>query len=138
MNFDDLTTTESWIFHFQFSRTHLPLVIEMNKIKKWYGHENHRKMGQAWKISLFTYFFLKHTKFPIKKKLVTIFRTLYSVQLPNIIDWLPLLLEILGNVCIVIICYPVCDVINFEIKVSFAIKPFSYVTKKSRQKFKLF
>ena len=30
-----------------------------------------------------------------------------------------LLLEILGNVCIAIICYPFCDVINFEVKLSF-------------------
>ena len=33
--------------------------------------------------------------------------------------------------CIVIVCYPVYDVINFEIKLSFLIKPFSYMTKMS-------
>ena len=32
---------------------------------------------------------------------------------PNFFLWLSLLLEISGNMCIVIICYPVCDVINF-------------------------
>ena len=34
-----------------------------------------------------------------------------------------LLLEILGNMCIVIIYCPVCDVINFEINLSFLIRP---------------
>ena len=38
--------------------------------------------------------------------------------------------------CIVIICYPVCDIIYFEIKHNFLIKTFSYITKKSGQKFK--
>ena len=31
-----------------------------------------------------------------------------------------------------------CDVIDFEINLIFLIKPFSYMTKKSRQKFKYF
>ena len=44
------------------------------------------------------------------------------------------LLEILGNMCIVIIDFPVCDVINFEINYDFLIKPFLYVTKKCGQK----
>ena len=39
---------------------------------------------------------------------------------------------------IVIICYPVCDVMNFEINLSFLIKPFSYMTKKSWQNCKCF
>ena len=38
--------------------------------------------------------------------------------------------------CIVIIYCPVCDVINFEIKHSFLIKTFSYITKKLEQKSK--
>ena len=47
-----------------------------------------------------------------------------------------LLLEILGNMCIVIICLPVCDVVDFKNNLSFIIKPFSYLTKKAEQKFK--
>ena len=35
---------------------------------------------------------------------------------PHFIVWLPLLLEILSNMCIAIVCLPGCDVINFEIK----------------------
>ena len=53
---------------------------------------------------------------------------------PNFILWLLLLIEILGNMCITIACEPGCDVTKFEI--IFLIKPFCYMTKKSRQKFK--
>ena len=53
--------------------------------------------------------------------------------------WLPLHSEILVNLCIAIICYPVCNVINLEINLNlnliFLIKPFFYISKKSRQKF---
>ena len=38
--------------------------------------------------------------------------------------------------CAVITCHPACDLINFIIDFSFLIKPFSYMTKKSEQKFK--
>ena len=38
--------------------------------------------------------------------------------------WLPLLCEILGNMFIVIVCWPGWDVINFEINLVFLIKPF--------------
>ena len=41
---------------------------------------------------------------------------LISLILINFIVWLPLLLEILGNMCTVITCFSVCYVINFEIK----------------------
>ena len=63
-----------------------------------------------------------------------IFLMLFSINWPNFIFWLPLLLEILANMCIVIICRPVCDIINFEINLGFLIKPFFYKTKLSGQK----
>ena len=63
-----------------------------------------------------------------------IFLTLYAIKWLNLIAWLPLLLEILGNMCIIITCFPVCDVIKFEITFSFLIKPFSYMTKASEQR----
>ena len=45
-----------------------------------------------------------------------LFLTLHFVNWPNFIaSWLPWLLEILGNMCIVIRCWPVCDVINVEV-----------------------
>ena len=34
----------------------------------------------------------------------------YSINWPNFIVWLLLLFETLDNVCIVIVCFPVCDV----------------------------
>ena len=37
---------------------------------------------------------------------------------------------------IAIICYAACDVIKLEINLSFLIRPFSYMTKKSGQKCK--
>ena len=48
------------------------------------------------------------------------------------IVWLPLLLKMLGNMYIVLIYFRVCDVINFQINLSFLNK----ITKKSRQKYK--
>ena len=38
--------------------------------------------------------------------------------------WLTLLLEILGNMCIAIVCYPGCDIMDFEINFIFQIEPF--------------
>ena len=64
------------------------------------------------------------------------FLMLYSINWPNFIVWLSLLLEILGNMCIAIVCWPGCDVINFKINLIFLIKPFLYMTKKSRQNLK--
>ena len=62
-----------------------------------------------------------------------IFLTRYFDNWLNFIAWLSFLLEILGNMCIVIICCPVCEVINVEVNHSFLIKPFSYITKKSEK-----
>ena len=63
------------------------------------------------------------------------FLMLFAIKWPNLTVWLLLLLEISGNMFIVIVCFPGCHVINFEIYLSFLIKPFSYRSKKSEQKF---
>ena len=47
---------------------------------------------------------------------------LCSVNWVNFIVWLSLLLEILGNIYIVVICFPAEDAINFEVNLSFLIK----------------
>ena len=65
-----------------------------------------------------------------------IFLTLYFINWPNFIGWFPLLLEILFNMCILIIYCSLFDVMNFEMHLTFAIKPFFYITKKSGQKCK--
>ena len=44
---------------------------------------------------------------------------LYSINWPNFIVWLPLLFEILVNMCIPIVHFPDCDVIDFEINHTF-------------------
>ena len=53
------------------------------------------------------------------------FLTLYFIDWPNFIAWLPLHVDILGNICIVTIFYLFCDVITFKINLSFFIKLFS-------------
>ena len=50
---------------------------------------------------------------------------IHSINWLNFIAWFILPLEILGNMCIVNILLPFCDVINFEISLSFLIKPLS-------------
>ena len=52
------------------------------------------------------------------------FLMLYSINWPNFIAWLSLLLEILGNICIAIVFYPGCDVMDFVINLIFLIEPF--------------
>ena len=49
------------------------------------------------------------------------FLMLYSINWPSFITWSPLLLEIMGNMCIVIVCYPGCDIMDFEINLIFQI-----------------
>ena len=52
------------------------------------------------------------------------FLMLYYINWPTFIVRIPLFLEILGNMCITIVCKPDCDVIQFEINLIFLIKPF--------------
>ena len=54
--------------------------------------------------------------FPVRFFKKKLFLTLYFISWPNFIAWLCLLLEILDNICTVIICFQVCDFINFEIR----------------------
>ena len=68
-----------------------------------------------------------------KKKMIPM---LYFINWPNFIVWFLLRFEILGNICIAIVCLPCCDIINFEINLVFLIKPFFCMTKKSSQKVK--
>ena len=66
-----------------------------------------------------------------------IFLLLYCINWPNLIICLPLLYKILGNMCIAIVCKPVCEVMNFEVNlIFFKLSRFSYMTKKSLQKLK--
>ena len=66
----------------------------------------------------------------LRKSLMKNFHSLCNFNWPNFIVWLHLLLEILNNMCIVIICGSDYDVRNFEINLSCFIKPFFFITKK--------
>ena len=57
------------------------------------------------------------------------FLMLYSINWPNLIGWLPLLFEILDNICSAIVCYPGCNM-DFEINHIFLIKMFFLHDKK--------
>ena len=58
---------------------------------------------------------------------------LHSITWPNLILWLPLLFDILSITCIVTVCFPGCNVKNFEIN---KVKPFFCMTKMQSQKSK--
>ena len=53
-----------------------------------------------------------------------IFLSLYFINSLSFIVWLPLLREILGNMCIVIVYQPGCEVMHFEVNLIFLIKSF--------------
>ena len=59
-----------------------------------------------------------------------------SINWSYFIVWLASHLGRLGKMCIITNCRPVSEVANFEINLSFLVKPFSYKIKKSWQKFK--
>ena len=61
------------------------------------------------------------------------FLMLYSMNWPNVIVWLLLLLEVLGNVCIAIVCFPRWDVIYFKINLIVIIRLFLFMTNKSHK-----
>ena len=58
------------------------------------------------------------------------FLMFYCINWSNLIVLLPLLLEILSNMCIAIVCFPGCQVINIEINLVIWSKPFFYMTKR--------
>ena len=64
---------------------------------------------------------------PLRKTFLMLHST---TNWPSFIVWLPLILEKLGNMRIVIIFSPLCDVVIFENKINFFFKPFFYMIKK--------
>ena len=53
-----------------------------------------------------------------------IFLLLYFINWPSFTVWLPLLREILVNMCIAIVCWPGCDVMRFAVNFIFLVKLF--------------
>ena len=74
----------------------------------------------------FIYSFFKKQKWSLR--LVSLPKLLHEF-LKNFVAYLSLL----GNICIVFVCCLGCEIINFEIKLSFLIMPLFYITKKSGQ-----
>ena len=64
-----------------------------------------------------------------------IFVTLYSINSPNFIVWLPLIHEMLGNMCIAIICFPGYYASSFEINLIFFWSSRFSTCPKSQDKF---
>ena len=65
-----------------------------------------------------------------------IFLMLFPINWSSFIALLPLLFEMLCNMCIVIIFFPVYYVINFESNLTSLIKPFYHMKKKLGEKSK--
>ena len=59
---------------------------------------------------------------------------LYSINWSNFIGWLPVLLEILGNMWVVAVCQAGCGVTNFKNSHIFLIKPFFLHDQKFKTK----
>ena len=111
----------------------IPLLLNKSRL---------HKILEYWSINMLIFDFLEkglglvsppHLTYDFSRKM---FPMLHSIYWPNFIVWLPLFLEILDNICIVIVCFSGCDAINFEINLIFPIRPFFYITKNSRQTFK--
>ena len=56
-----------------------------------------------------------------KQKYFSCYVLLTNFNYSNFIVWLLFFHKILGHICIIIICFSVCDVINFEIKLSYQV-----------------
>ena len=103
--------------------------------RNFFFWNSYRKCGRetSSKPSLKKLVSLPHFVYDISRKT---FALLYSINWPNFIAWLFLLLEILVNMRIAIVCYPDWDVMYFEISFIFLINLFFYMIKKLGQKFK--
>ena len=73
----------------------------------------------------FVYHFLRKT-----------FVILSSINWPNLIAWLTVLPEILGDMCILVVCFAVHNVINLKLNLAFLSSCFSVWLKRSGLKFK--
>ena len=118
--------------YFQYISTFLNLAYNKTKLYKTLDY---------WSRDMFKFDFLEkglgifsssHFVYDISRKT---FLRLHSINWPNSIAWLPLLLEILFTMCVAIVCFPGWDVINVEINLNFLIKPFFSMPKMSRQNF---
>ena len=126
-----------FVFHLSFDICWWTLTWTYNKCKLY-------RISDCWFRDILNFDFLwkdlglaspPHSVYNLWRK---IFFILYCINWLNFNFWFPLLLEMLGTMCIVITCCLACDVIDFGINHSFLIQPFFYITVKSGQKYKYF
>ena len=93
-------------------------------------HAPHRKISEFFLLdTLKTTFWMVNLRmgisgpFPPKSGHFSLFLKKSSCNWPYFTVLSPLLLEILGNICITIACLPGCDATNFENNLIFLIKP---------------
>ena len=92
----------------------------------------------SYKVFFFIFYFLKtglelvFLPHFLRESWRKIFLLLYSTTWPRFIVGLPLLLQILGRMCILIVCYPRSNVLNFKINPIFLIKSFFMHNEKVR------
>ena len=131
---------KSSLYELKVSRLHLSFKILWCPQRNWTHSKSklHKTFG-CWSSDMLDFDFLE--------KPGTVFFTTYGLSFfrkiyfhvlfynwPNVIASLPLLYEIMSNMCIKIICFPDCDVINFAINHSFLIKSGFFMTKNSGRK----
>ena len=63
-------------------------------------------------------------------------RSVFTINWLNFIVWLRFPLEVSDNMCIALVCFPVCDVINFEMNLMVLIKPIFLHDQKIKTKCK--
>ena len=117
----------------QYISVALKLTLNKNKLYKNLDHSFRYTLNFVFLEIDLGIVFPPHFVYDFSRKICLM---LYSINRPNFIVWLFLLLEILGNVCIATVCFPECDVINFEINFTFPINLFFYMIKTCRQKSK--
>ena len=118
-----------WIKSLKFYRVCFYCISKLRTIKiYWNKSGDHLLLPQIkpfWKMKRgLEVVSLSHFLHKFWRKL---FLTLYSINCPNFIIWLLLLHEMLNNMCIVVVCFLVFDMINFEINLRFLVKPFSHM-----------
>ena len=108
----------------------IPLYFDSHQLKLGYNRNKLFKNLHYWSRDMLNFNFLDkglgivspaHFVYGFSTKM---FLMLYSINWPNFISWLPLLLEILGNMFIAILYQPSCDVMGFEMNLIFIIEPF--------------
>ena len=126
------------LYKVKVSGQHLRLYINLEKTLNWINKKKRKEKlyhtSDCWFRDMLNLDFLEKC-LGLASPLHFVYFLCYILLTDQIsLFWLPLFLEILGNMCIVITCFPVCDVIHFKIIHSFVFKPVSCMTKKVKRR----